>query len=111
MQFYMLSGPTHPLFACNNQWKFIGGLTPLPPLVGAYVLNGRPPNQYQIDKDVENIYFKIPDQAMEYIYKICTNMLKKWLLMGVCVCVGGGGGGEMWECPLLILRKGNATCH
>ena len=35
----MISGPTHPLFACNTQWKCIGGLTP--PL-GAYVLNGRP---------------------------------------------------------------------
>ena len=23
----------------------------------------------QIDKDVENIYFKIPDQAMEYMYR------------------------------------------
>ena len=43
-QFYMLSGPTHPLFACNTQWKCIGGLTPPPspgPL-GVYVLNGRP---------------------------------------------------------------------
>ena len=38
--FYMLSGPTHPLLACNTQWKCIGGLTP-PPL-GAYVINGRP---------------------------------------------------------------------
>ena len=27
-QFYMLSGPIHPLFACNTQWKCIGGLTP-----------------------------------------------------------------------------------
>ena len=27
-QFYMLSGPTHPLFACITQWKCIGGLTP-----------------------------------------------------------------------------------
>ena len=27
-QFYMLSGPTHPHFACNTQWKCIGGLTP-----------------------------------------------------------------------------------
>ena len=27
MQFYMLSGPTQPLFACNTQWKCIGGLT------------------------------------------------------------------------------------
>ena len=31
MQFYMLSGPTHPLFACNTQWKRIGGLRPPPP--------------------------------------------------------------------------------
>ena len=38
-QFYMLSGPTHPLFACKTQWKCIGCLTPL----DAYVLNGRPP--------------------------------------------------------------------
>ena len=30
-QFYMLSGPTHPVFACNTQWKCIGGLTPPPP--------------------------------------------------------------------------------
>ena len=37
----MLSGPTHPLFACNTQWKCIGGL-PHPPTLGAYVLNGRP---------------------------------------------------------------------
>ena len=28
MQFYMLSGPTHPVFACNTQWKCIGGLIP-----------------------------------------------------------------------------------
>ena len=28
MQFHKLSGPTHPLFACNTQWKCIGGLTP-----------------------------------------------------------------------------------
>ena len=27
-QFYMLSGPTHPLFACNTQRQCIGGLTP-----------------------------------------------------------------------------------
>ena len=27
-QFDMLSGPTHPLFACNTEWKCIGGLTP-----------------------------------------------------------------------------------
>ena len=27
-QFNMLSEPTHPLFACNTQWKCIGGLTP-----------------------------------------------------------------------------------
>ena len=27
-QLYMLSGPTHPFFACNTQWKCIGGLTP-----------------------------------------------------------------------------------
>ena len=27
-QFYMLSGPTHSLFACYTQWKCIGGLTP-----------------------------------------------------------------------------------
>ena len=27
-QFYMLSGPTHSLFACSTQWKCIGGLTP-----------------------------------------------------------------------------------
>ena len=27
-QFYMLSGPTHPLFACYTQWQCIGGLTP-----------------------------------------------------------------------------------
>ena len=40
-QFYMLSGPTHPLFACNTQWKCTGGLTP-PTHLGAYVLNGRP---------------------------------------------------------------------
>ena len=25
----MLSGPTDPLFACNTEWKCIGGLTPL----------------------------------------------------------------------------------
>ena len=30
-QAYMLSGPTHSLFACNTQWKCIGGLTPPPP--------------------------------------------------------------------------------
>ena len=30
-QFDMLSGPTHPLFACNMQWKFIEGLTPPTP--------------------------------------------------------------------------------
>ena len=31
-QFYMLSGPPPPpLFACNTQWKCIGGLTPPPP--------------------------------------------------------------------------------
>ena len=30
-QFYMLSEPTHPLFACNTQWKCIGGLSPPPP--------------------------------------------------------------------------------
>ena len=35
-QFYMLSGPTHPLFECNMQWKCIEGLT-----IGAYILNGR----------------------------------------------------------------------
>ena len=40
MQFYMLFGPTHPLFAYNTQWECIGGLPP-PPL-GAYVLNERP---------------------------------------------------------------------
>ena len=41
--FYMLSGPTHPLLACNTQWKCIGGLDPPPPPpLGAYVLNGRP---------------------------------------------------------------------
>ena len=40
----MLSGPTHPLFACNTQWECIGGLTPTHPPLGAYVLNGRPPN-------------------------------------------------------------------
>ena len=28
--FYMLSGPTLPLLACNTQWKCIGGLTPPP---------------------------------------------------------------------------------
>ena len=43
-QFYMLSGPTHPLFACNTQWKCIGGLRP-PPL-GAYVINGRPHSSF-----------------------------------------------------------------
>ena len=32
-QFNMLSGPTHPLFACNTQWKYIGGLTPPPRFV------------------------------------------------------------------------------
>ena len=37
----MLSGPPPPLFACNTQWKCIGGLTPPLPL-GAYVINGRP---------------------------------------------------------------------
>ena len=41
-QFYILSGPIHPLIACNTQWKCIGGLTPPTSLV-AYVLNGRPP--------------------------------------------------------------------
>ena len=30
-QFYMLSGPPSPLFACNMQWKCIGGLTPPTP--------------------------------------------------------------------------------
>ena len=25
---YMLSGPTHPLFECNTQWKCIGVLSP-----------------------------------------------------------------------------------
>ena len=43
-QSYMLSGPTHPLFACNTQWKCIGDLTP-PTSLGAYVLNGRPPGE------------------------------------------------------------------
>ena len=41
-QFYMLSGPPPPLFACNTQWKCIGDLNPPPPPLGAYVLNGRP---------------------------------------------------------------------
>ena len=30
-QFYMPSGPPLPLFACNTQWKCIGGLNPPTP--------------------------------------------------------------------------------
>ena len=30
-QFYMLSGPPPPLFACNTQWKCIGDLNPPSP--------------------------------------------------------------------------------
>ena len=32
-QLYMLSGHPHPLFACNTQWKYIGGFTPPPKCV------------------------------------------------------------------------------
>ena len=49
-QFYMLSGPTHPLFACYTQWKCIGGLSP-PPL-GAYVIREIPDHATFRGKDV-----------------------------------------------------------
>ena len=45
-QFYMLSAPFLPLFACNTQWKCIRDSTHLSPqhthTLGAYILNGRP---------------------------------------------------------------------
>ena len=46
-----------PLFGCNTQWKCIGGLTP-PPL-GAYVINGRP----QCESDMNSFLF---------IYRVCS---------------------------------------
>ena len=72
-QYYMLSVPPPPLFACNTQWKCMGRLDlPHPLPLGAYVLNGR-----SLRGNIKSIFFCLRSPLLLLLYHVTLCLIHR----------------------------------